>query len=489
MENPASTSGLYQALSCQLLLNSSPRKTRMTTMTAFRMALSILFVLAYCDPRAAPNAYITSTYPDGVIVIDTATDQQLETIRVGASPWGIVITHDGSRAYVANSKANSVSVIDLIADRTPVVATIPLQCNPQGLAISPDDTTVYADCGGNHLILPIDTATNTLLGDPIPTYKNYYFSENLALSPDASIAYIGVYDVGPGGRLVGGVSFVDTATKSLEDFLPVTGGVRNLAISPDGSKLYAVEGEYGAQGGLSIIDLPTKTVTAQIPLGIFPTGISISADGKTAYVVNSSIPVPANGPGKVSVIDLESQTVTSTIDTRYGSFASDLTPDGSKLYVTNINSGSISVIDTLTNTAINRIVLNAVTTRRPAPFGIAIPKTWPEKATNHSISALTIKKANYNQKTKVWNIAGNVRFAKKIRGQVNQILELSNAITGEMLKPNLGIIHGKSASAFGTWNFKGGVVSSAAVCAIKVRDPISKVSSTYKMKPIPAYCR
>jgi YVTN family beta-propeller protein len=54
-------------------------------------------------------------------------------VPVGRRPWGIAVTADGKKLYVANGVSDSVSVIDTATQK--VVATIPVEKGPWGVAI------------------------------------------------------------------------------------------------------------------------------------------------------------------------------------------------------------------------------------------------------------------------------------------------------------------------------------------------------------------
>src|SRR5688572_15404528 len=73
-------------------------------------------VLAWCagagmPAAAAPFAYIPNSGNDTVSVIDTATNTVVATVAVGDRPMAVAVLPDGSRAYIANSEADTVSVI------------------------------------------------------------------------------------------------------------------------------------------------------------------------------------------------------------------------------------------------------------------------------------------------------------------------------------------------------------------------------------------
>src|SRR5690606_31581481 len=59
----------------------------------------------------------------------------ISTISVGDTPEQIVVTRDGTRAYVANSNSASISVIDLASNT--VIDTLTTATNPFSLALHP----------------------------------------------------------------------------------------------------------------------------------------------------------------------------------------------------------------------------------------------------------------------------------------------------------------------------------------------------------------
>lgn len=77
------------------------------------------------------------------------------------APVTAYVTNSGSGL---NSVDNSITPID-VATNTPRTA-IPVVSQPQGVALSPDGTTLYVANSGGNTVTPIDAATNTP-GTPI----------------------------------------------------------------------------------------------------------------------------------------------------------------------------------------------------------------------------------------------------------------------------------------------------------------------------------
>ena len=73
----------------------------------------------------------------------------------------MAVKPDGTRAYVTNRGAGTVSVIDTATNT--VTATIKVGTNPSDIAITPDGTLAFVTNTGSNSVTRIDTATNKVL--------------------------------------------------------------------------------------------------------------------------------------------------------------------------------------------------------------------------------------------------------------------------------------------------------------------------------------
>jgi YVTN family beta-propeller protein len=241
-------------------------------------------------------------------------------------------------------------VIDTVTNT--VSATIPAGLSNSccgGAAVTPDGSKVYVVNSDSKTVSVIDTATNTVVGSPIPVQPD---PRGIAVAPDGSKLYVGDEIAFFGGT----VSVIDTVTNTVSATIPIgdppLGGV---AVTPDGSKVYVPQVTT-----VAVIDTVTNTVIATIPVGLIPIGVAVSPDGSKVYVTS----IEAN---TVSVIDTVTNTVSATIpipplNPVIGATPASVvvTPDGSKVYVVNANANNVSVIDAATNTVIGS----------PIPVGI-----------------------------------------------------------------------------------------------------------------------
>jgi YVTN family beta-propeller protein len=108
---------------------------------------------------AAPFAYVANEVST-VSVLDTATNTVVATIPVEGVPWGVAITPDGTRAYVTNL-GSTVAVIDTATNI--VVATVPVGAGSQGVAVTPEGAYVYVTNAVSNTVSVVETATNTVI--------------------------------------------------------------------------------------------------------------------------------------------------------------------------------------------------------------------------------------------------------------------------------------------------------------------------------------
>ena len=87
------------------------------------------------------------------------------TVPVGDNPWGLAVTPEGARVYVANHGSHTVSVLSTATNT--VLTTVPVGTNPRGLAITPDGAWVYVANYNSSTVSVIATATNTVV-DTVP---------------------------------------------------------------------------------------------------------------------------------------------------------------------------------------------------------------------------------------------------------------------------------------------------------------------------------
>ena len=254
-------------------------------------------------------------------------------IGVGRLAQGLAIGPDGTRAAVANSNDNTVSVID--TQTRAVTATVPVGLYPLGVAFGPDSSRVYVTNRDAHTVSVIDTATSSVTA----TWSGFSYPTSIEVSGDrvhvlnTGDTTLSIVDLG--GVALGGVQLPEEPS--------------GLAVTPDGAKAYV--GSYkGVQ--VTVVDVAAASVIASVRASVSPRALAVSPDGTRVYTTK------LNKPDPMKVIDVATdKTLPGGIPGPGWSLGVAVAPDGARAYITNFLDKSVSVIDTAGLTEISRITV------------------------------------------------------------------------------------------------------------------------------------
>ncbi len=135
------------------------------------------------------RGFVSNVGRDMVTVIDLQAREPLGDIDVGENPEGLALSPDDETLYVANSDSDTVSVVDV--DTLAVIDTWPLytgdlvKLGVSPVAIQATDDRVYVICSGTNEIAVFNAADGELLGR-IPTG---WYPTNLRIDEDAGVIY------------------------------------------------------------------------------------------------------------------------------------------------------------------------------------------------------------------------------------------------------------------------------------------------------------
>lgn len=341
--------------------------------TQFAFSILALIGLFGSSPLAcaATLAYVANFGSNNVSVIDTSSNTVMATVMVGSQPQGVAITPDGSSVYVANC-GGDVFVIDTSTNK--VATKVLVGGCPTGVAITPDGTRAYVTQANANSVAVMETSSNTVLTKvPVGIAPS-----GIAITPDGTRVYVPSVGMGTSA-----VSVLDTSSNSVAATVTLGNvGSVGVAITPDGTRAYVAN----ALGSVSVIDTSSNTVADTITVANVadsPVGIAITPDGTHAYVVTFGF----GGMGPTAVIDTSSDTIVDMVSVGTGPTGVGISPDGTRAYVTiatnvtGVGNGEVTVIDTSNNTVVGTVPVGS------SPFGIAITSASGQSAPPPSISS------------------------------------------------------------------------------------------------------
>jgi YVTN family beta-propeller protein len=307
---------------------------------------------------APPFAYFT-TATGNLVVVDTATNGVTATVGVGTNPYSAVVNPAGTRVYVSNFGANTVSVVDASTDA--VIATVAVGAGPQGLAVNPSGSRVYVASFTAGTVSVIDAGTNSVI-TAIP----------VAAAVDVVVNHAGTRLYVADGA---GVAIVDTATNLVIGSISsgALSSFGTIAISNDDTRLYAWS---NGSASVAVIDTGTSAIVATIPIAsaFANNGIAVDPSGAPVYQSNGS---------SVSEIDPATNSVVHAVP--FGTAGSGVngvavTADGKRVYAA--TASGVRTFDTATN-VVSPIATGAV--RALGHFIGSGPKTVLENIADRSI--------------------------------------------------------------------------------------------------------
>lgn len=229
----------------------------------------------YAVAIAASHAFVTCLRSHELVEVDLGPPAVVvRHIPVGAQPTAIVASRSGARLYVANAGSDTVSIVDIASGRE--IATVPTAApvgavppqvmplrgsSPNGVALSPDERTLYVTNGGNNTlaVVALDaTATSGRVTGLVPTGL---YPTAVATSPSGRWLYV-AHSKSPTGPNPHG-PWTDAALASSHPY------------ADEGGNEYALQLHHGGLLALPVPDAPTLAkLTVQAVANDFPEDIA-----------------------------------------------------------------------------------------------------------------------------------------------------------------------------------------------------------------------
>jgi DNA-binding beta-propeller fold protein YncE len=253
---------------------------------------------------------------------------------------------DGRLAFI--SSFEQIGVLDTAAERLVARIAVTPGCSPGRLALSLNGNELWAgddaDCRNIWIIDPrLGRITDTLSLVP----DDYEGVAALAFVP-ATTDVVAITN-GYTDYFIGDVFTLDVTTRQPRDRLPLTSSlITDAATSPDGHFIYVAIAYYPSR--LAIIDTVSHTFIDTVGLPSYVRALAVSRNGSRVYAVSSTDTVNwTQSDTVVSVVDTSSRAVRrlASLSGRAGRVA--LTHDDESLLVPLADSeGSVARIDVTT---------------------------------------------------------------------------------------------------------------------------------------------
>jgi YVTN family beta-propeller protein len=322
-------------------------------------------------------------------------------ITVAPHPYGLAISPDGQTVITANSGIVpfSISLISSVLSEKPLVRQIPeglknnegiLEACFMGLAISPDNKTVYVAGGQANKIIKFNIKTGKKTGEincakinKTDNFSNGYIGD-MVITKDGKTLYA-VDQIG--FRMV----VIDVATEKILANIPTGRYPFGITLSPDESKIFVANVgvfEYKYFTDLDKNNLKgtahsfpatkynsIEMIEGNLAKGIPPLGDPNAPESFSVWAYNTTLTADNKPFAKIKTGFLVGQLI-EDFPAVGGASPNSVVATDNFVYVSNGNNDCVSVIDLATNTVIKNIFLNPEPRlgklKGIIPFGLAL---------------------------------------------------------------------------------------------------------------------
>ena len=247
----------------------------------------------------AAGATLVLTHPreSALSIIDTDDPAGASLIKLDSDPVAVAVA--GDRAFVATTSASYDAVYVLDLETRILVSAHPLEFTITSLAASADGARVFAARTGRlgNDVAVVDIATNIVRSMAIPTGDAAII--DVIRAGDSGILHLGISNPCDGELAV-----VDAAQGRVVATVPVGAPIRDVAPSPAGAVVYLLAHHPRGAAAVIRIDTAHDAIDAVVRVGDFATQVAVSPDGGTVYAVE---------PGGVTVISATTHEVVDHI--------------------------------------------------------------------------------------------------------------------------------------------------------------------------------
>ncbi|MGW6930117.1 hypothetical protein ACWGE0_08585 [Lentzea sp. NPDC054927] len=217
--------------------------------------------------------------------------------------------------------------------------------------------------GKTGLVQVVDTRSGTVLAQADTGGR----ATGVAVSPDGQRLYVI-------NGWTGAITVVDPETGAILDRIFTQVQLSHAAMRPDGQRLYV-----SASGGVAVVDPQDFRLVAAVKVPGQPQGLAVHPNNQVLYVANAQ-------DGTVGLVDTATAFQTSTVQVGGLPQFLAISPDGKRLYVSSMRlgdktPGTLSVIDTTTNQVVGSLdVGRGAGSIAVTPDGATVYLTLPKES-------------------------------------------------------------------------------------------------------------
>lgn len=221
------------------------------------------------EPYGA-TAYVANQYSGAIGVVDVASGSQVRQVPITGDPFNVTVSPGGTVYATANTGwAFAIDPVTLM-----VTDSLWLGGAPSSMVFGSGDTLLYVSD------FTAGTVVEIWLRSRLSTKRTFPVGgapQGLAISPDRTTLYI--------ANEAGSLMTLAIASGAVTRTTSLAAGGFGLALAPDGTQLYV---SLPAAGSVVVVDRASGAILSTIATGGQPRRVAFSADGATAAVANEA---------------------------------------------------------------------------------------------------------------------------------------------------------------------------------------------------------
>lgn len=294
-----------------------------------RMRILTVVVLLFAVALRADVLVVASSGASHVTLIDPDSGTKLAEVPVGKGPHEVVASGDGRFAWVADSGATSVTLVDL-ENRTAAKTLQLKDCGPHDLALPREGAPLFITCASQKTLLEVDPWTGEERKRHALDVEGAWMT---AVSRDGARAFTANLEGG-------GLTAVDRKSGRVAH-LRTSEGEIGIDVTPNGRQVWLTNVKTSR---VTVVDARTMDVLHSFEAGAEAPGrVRFTPDGKRAVVTFGSA-------RKVGVYDVRTRRVVHWIDLESGSKVLAISPDGRRAAVSAPHKDAVMILDLVRGT-------------------------------------------------------------------------------------------------------------------------------------------